>query len=263
MPTRSQSNNSERASKATRQPHVKSAKPSKVKPRSDSKSSAKTEAPSKSTSPKVSQESASSTASRIQVRQPQPKSPLQLYPFQKRWIEDKSRLKIAVKSRRIGYSFADGLGHVLDCIEHPRKNHIILSRGERQAKEFITEAAAPHVRAIGVIASITDSHIPHTSIKVHEISLSNGSRIIALPASPDTARSFEGDVTLDEFAFHKNARKIYEAIEPSITRGYKLGIISTTNGQQGAYFDLSKNVGLVDGRRNTDVWSAHKTDLLE
>jgi phage FluMu gp28-like protein len=73
---------------------------------------------------------------------------MELYPCQKRWIEDKNRLKIGVRSRRIGYSFADGFENVLDCIEHPRKNHIILSRGERQAKEFITETVAPRVRAI-------------------------------------------------------------------------------------------------------------------
>src|SRR5262249_43569944 len=44
--------------------------------------------------------------------------------------------------------------------------------------------------------------------------------IIALTANPDSARSTEGDVILDEFAFHLDARKIYEAIEPSITRGF-------------------------------------------
>ena len=63
-----------------------------------------------------------------------------------------------------------------------------------------------------MISSITDSYISNTSIKTHEVSLSNGSRIIALPANPDTARSYEGDVTLDEFGFHIDARRIYEAI---------------------------------------------------
>ena len=134
---------------------------------------------------------------------------------------------------------------------------------DRQAKEFITEDVAPHVRAIGVISSITDSYIPNTSIKTHEVSLSNSSRIIALPANPDTARSYEGDVTLDEFGFHIDARRIYEAIEPSITRGYALKIISTPNGQPGAYYDLAKMVGLVDGHRSTDIWSTHKTGLLQ
>jgi phage FluMu gp28-like protein len=51
---------------------------------------------------------------------------------------------------------------------------------------------------------------------------------------------------LDEFAFHLDARKVYEAIEPSITRGYSLEIISTPNGQQGEYHKLAKAAGLVD-----------------
>jgi phage FluMu gp28-like protein len=45
---------------------------------------------------------------------------------------------------------------------------------------------------------------------------------------------------LDEFAFHQDARAIYQAIAPSIARGYTLEIISTPNGQQGVYYDLAK-----------------------
>jgi hypothetical protein len=71
-------------------------------------------------------------------------APLFLYPYQKKWIEDKCRLKIASKARRIGYSFAAGFGHVERCLEAGmqgrKENQIILSRGERQAKEFISES---------------------------------------------------------------------------------------------------------------------------
>jgi len=37
-----------------------------------------------------------------------------------------------------------------------------------------------------------------------------------LPANPDTARSYEGDVLLDEYGFHQDARKIYEAVSPPL-----------------------------------------------
>jgi len=74
-----------------------------------------------------------------------------LYPYQRRWIEDKSRLKIACKSRRIGYSFAAGLRALRSCLEW-KHNVIILSKKEEFAKEFISEAVAPHVRAFGILA---------------------------------------------------------------------------------------------------------------
>ena len=126
---------------------------------------------------------------------------------------------------------------------------IVLSRGERQAKQFIEESVAPHVRALGIIARFISAEIPETSIYKQEVQLGNGSNIIALPANPETARSYEGDVTLDEFAFHKDARKIYEAIGPSITRGFDISIISTPNGQQGVFHELAIEAGLVEGVR--------------
>jgi phage FluMu gp28-like protein len=178
------------------------------------------------------------------------------------WVNDRSRRKITRKSRRIGYSFAEGFAKVLACLERPGTTSIVLSRGERQAKQFIEESVAPHIRALGVIAQYIDADLPGTSIHKQEVRIGD-SKIIALPANPDTARSYEGDVTLDEFAFHKDARKIYEAIAPSITRGFSLSVISTPNGQQGAYYELAKEAGLVDGRASTDRWSPHSTTLIE
>ncbi len=39
-------------------------------------------------------------------------------------------------------------------------------------------------------------HFPH-----------NGSRIIGLPANADAARGYSGNIVLDEFAFHGDARR--------------------------------------------------------
>ena len=191
------------------------------------------------------------------------KGPLMMYPYQAAWINDRSRRKISKKSRRIGYSFAEGFAKVFACLERPNTTSIVLSRGERQAKQFISESVAPHVRALGVVAEFLDADLPGSSIHKQEVVFGNGSRIVALPANPDTARSYEGDVTLDEFGFHKDARKIYEAVAPSITRGFSVSIISTPNGQQGAYYEIAKEAGLVDGRAGSTRWSAHSCTLLE
>src|SRR5580658_9469244 len=94
----------------------------------------------------------SQSVERVEVLPPDlPSSPLWMYPYQVAWINDDSRLKIADKARRIGFSFAAGFAGVLDCLER-KQNFIVLSRGERQSKEFISESVAPHVRAAGVIA---------------------------------------------------------------------------------------------------------------
>lgn len=149
-------------------------------------------------------------------------------------------------------------------MEFPQK-FIVLSRGERQAKEFIADSVGPHCRAIGAVAQYVEGTIPGTSIQKQEVVFDNGSRIIALPANPATARSYEGDVLLDEFAFHQDAAEIYKAIGPSISRGFRVAIISTPNGQQGAYYDLSEAAGLVDGMpaAKDNGWSGHLTDIFQ
>jgi hypothetical protein len=65
-----------------------------------------------------------------------------LYPYQKDGIADESRLEIATKARRIGYSFAAGFKLVCNCLmqEGTKENQIVLSHGERQSKEFINES---------------------------------------------------------------------------------------------------------------------------
>lgn len=186
-----------------------------------------------------------------------------LYDYQRYWIDDKSALKIATKSRRIGFSFAEGLDDCLSCLERDGHTVIVLSRGDRQSKEFIENSVAPHVRAANAVATFMDERIPETDIQSRVARFGNGSRIIALPANPDTARSYEGDVVLDEYAFHKDARKISEAIIPSITRGFRVKIISTPNGQQGIYYERAQECGLVDGLVTNKVWSAHKVTIAD
>ena len=44
-------------------------------------------------------------------------------------------------------------------------------------------------------------------------------RIIGLPADPQTARGFTGDVLLDEFAMHAFDREIWAAMFPTAHRG--------------------------------------------
>ena len=71
-----------------------------------------------------------------------------------------------------------------------------------------------------------------------EIVFSNGSRIIGLPANPDTARGWSGNILLDEFALHKDNRAIWRALFPTITRGYRIRIISTPFGKKNKFYEL-------------------------
>jgi phage FluMu gp28-like protein len=211
-----------------------------------------------------------------------PRRPALLLPYQRRWVKDDAPLKIAVKARQTGYSFAATLRAVMACLRRPL-TWIFLSKGERQSR-LLMEKVAGHVRALGVAGRVLDESVfEGTSMKQLEVRFSNGSVIYGLPANPDTARGYSGNVTLDEFAFHADADKIYTALFPTITRGYGLEIISTPNGTQGKFYELAKAAGLVEPGLGIGVsglgenmsartpspesrvarWSGHRTDIYE
>jgi len=207
--------------------------------------------------------------------------------YQDRWIQDDSQLKIAVWSRQSGKSYAAALRAVVKCLEK-RTQYIILSRGERQSRLFM-EKVKDFCLALKRIKMLRDfKEMPETDDKSLEVVFPhNGSRIIGLPANPDTARGYTGHIVLDEFAFHGDAHKIYAACFPIITRGYSIEVISTPNGTAGKFYEIAKAAGLVgevSGARdqvpgeNQDalsltpdtrhlapgsIWSGHRVDIYD
>lgn len=164
-----------------------------------------------------------------------------LYDFQRRWMVDKSRFKLGRMSRQIGKSFIVSLEAVDDAIE-TGQNWILLSAGERQSKELMQKVAM-HCKAYSIAASNIeqDSFLaPSDNIRytVLTIYLPGGARIIGLPANPDTARGFSGNIILDEFGLHKNSTEIWRALFPTISRGFKIRIIGTPKGLGNKFHSL-------------------------
>lgn len=159
--------------------------------------------------------------------------------YQTNWVQDKSRFKIGVITRQGGKSFGTALEAVLDCQEH-KTMWVFLSAGERQSKELMGKAAM-HSRAIGLALKEMESDYSidqDTKYKMLEIVYPNGSRIVGLPANPDTARGWSANILLDEFALHRDSRAIWKALFPTVTRGYKIRIISTFKGKSNKFYEL-------------------------
>jgi phage FluMu gp28-like protein len=168
--------------------------------------------------------------------------------YQQDWINDKSPLKIWKKARQIGFSFCSTFRAVTDLVRH-KTLWIALSAGQRQSNE-LAHKAKDHVEAIAQIEQAARGYefveregtgafvegVEQTQSVIHFPS--NKSRMIFLPANPDTARGYTGNVLADEFAFHKNAKLIYAAIYPSVTRGYSIEIGSTCFGESGMFYEL-------------------------
>ena len=167
-----------------------------------------------------------------------------LYPYQQRWVGDDSRYKIACKARQIGFSFAAAWRVVDKRLERPGLT-VWLSASERQALEGM-EHIRRFCRELKVATVHEESFVEGTLVKQLQVRFPNGSRIVALPANPDTVRGFAGDIVLDEFAFHRDDEAIWRAAFATATRGYQIEIISTPNGARGKYYELARAAGLVD-----------------
>ena len=202
-----------------------------------------------------------------------------LLPYQERWVGDASRFKIGVWSRQTGKSFSTAAESVIDCIADKGTKWVCLSAGERQALEWLEKAKEWSGAFKSAIEMETeDRDTAEALLKSAEIRFANGSRIIAIPANPSTARGYSANVILDEFAYHENPDAIWAAMFPSqtnplagtfqarmaalmkgediqgITRDLKLRLVSTFNGRDNKFFALWE-------RREQNGYSGHQVDI--
>lgn len=189
-----------------------------------------------------------------------------LYAYQKRWIEDEARFKLMVKGRQTGLTFSTTLRHVRRRLAKKGLT-VWISASERQSREA-AEYCKTHLAALKQAFDAEDIEFPNTDEKATLITFShNGSRMIFMPANPDTVRGFSGDVVLDEFAFHRDPMKIWRAAMAIISRGHSLEVISTPNGQAGKYWEVCRQAGVdplgqMKLRQWTKgIWSVHWLDI--
>jgi phage FluMu gp28-like protein len=178
-------------------------------------------------------------------------------PYQLRWLNDNSKIKIWEKSRRIGATYVQSYEDVRDCINKKIPAVWFSSADESAAKEYIdyceqwVKLFHASAKQIGEVVIDSDK-----DIKALVIEFANGTKIHALSSNPKGFRSKGGKVVLDEFAFHNNAEELWKAARPCVTWGYPLRILSTHNGQNCLYYKFIDQVN--KGQLN---WSLHKTPI--
>ena len=201
------------------------------------------------------------------------KSAIQLYQYQKDLINDTARFIIAVWARQTGKSFSVAGKIVIDSRENEKNTWVCISSGERQSKEFMEK--------IKLHAKITDQAISwaeenyafqnednyREEYKIMECLFRNGSRVIGVPANPDTARGYTANVFLDEFSVHKNSRELWAAVFPMISRGnFKMIAAFTPKGKQNKAYELTKNplfkLHMLDIYQAVKQGCPHDIDIL-
>lgn len=200
-----------------------------------------------------------------------PASPLDLMlPYQRRYHDDDARFKAWVASRQIGKSFTSAAEPVVKCAVADEKKTkttwVALSAGERQALEWLDKAKQwTEAFEVGSAEIREDRDSSQALLKSATIAWPHGSRIIALPANPATARGYSANLVLDEFAFHENPEAIWRAVYPIITNPLRgvlcMRVLSTPNGKGNRFAKICTDPNTKFTVHKTTIHDAIKSGL--
>ena len=184
-----------------------------------------------------------------------------LLPYQKRWVADESPLKIAEKSRRTGLTWAEGADAVLTASASKKAggtNHYYVGSNKEMAREFI-DACAMWAKAFNKVAGEIEEDIledEDKDILIFVINFPSGFKIQALSSNPSNLRGMQGNVTIDEAAFHDRLAEVLKAALALTMWGAKVRLISTHNGVDNLFNEL-----IQDSRAGKKRYSVHRITL--
>ena len=191
-----------------------------------------------------------------------PRRNVMLLGFQRKWVEDNSRLKLCVKSRQIGLSWCTAYRVVRQKLtKGARLDSWISSRDEASALLFI-EDAKRFADIFGVAAADQGQNVVddsgHTAFSLR---FANGLRIHSMSSNPDAQAGKRGSRVLDEFALHPDPRKLYSVAYPGITWSSSgMEIFSTHRGSQNYFNELIRE---INERGNPKGFSFHRVTLQD
>jgi phage FluMu gp28-like protein len=193
----------------------------------------------------------------------QPDDPGKLFlPYQQRWVDDHSRLKLMEKSRQIGISWATSYATVERTAPvEARHDQWVSSRDEIQARLFL-EDCTKFARLLQAGAEYLGLQVIDADKKIsaHVLQFSNGRRIHSMSSNPDAQAGKKGGRVLDEFALHPDPRKLYSIAYPGITWGGQLEIVSTHRGSANFFNELVEE---IKHKGNKKKFSLHRVTLQD
>ena len=183
-----------------------------------------------------------------------------LLPYQIRWMADRSPVKVAEKSRRIGLTWTEAADSALTAAAQAGMDTWYLGYNKDMALEFVEMAAAwarqfnKAARAIEEVA-IGDER---RDILAYRIRFASGHKIVALSSRPSNLRGKQGRAIIDEAAFHDDLPGLLKAALAFTMWGGRVCVISTHNGAENAFNELVNDIRV--GRR---PYALHRITLDE
>lgn len=188
------------------------------------------------------------------------RAPAVLLPYQRKWIEDKSPVKIIEKSRRIGLSWCEAADNVLTAASNNGMDIFYVSYNKDMTVTYINDCAqwAKHFNLaaseIEISEQVFRENDEDKSTLVYSIKFASGFRIEALSSMPRNLRSKQGGVVVDEAAFHTDLEELLTAAFALLIWGGFVHILSTHKGVDNPF-----NILIGEVRAGEKDYSLHKT----
>jgi phage FluMu gp28-like protein len=175
-------------------------------------------------------------------------------PHQLHWIQAEEPLHakglravaLAEKSVRIGWTYADGFKNVRKRLQFKCRDYLFATKDWPSSLEYMAQVYrfAELFNLTGTIVSRgedslkvdrLDSDLRATGftdqVKIGYIKFDNGSRIIAFSAHPQAMAVYGGDVGLDEFAKHPQAKLLWQTAQGRVTWAGDIAVWSSHEGE--------------------------------
>lgn len=180
---------------------------------------------------------------------------------------------LAEKSVRIGWTHADAFKNFRKRLRYPRRNYLFATKDYNSALEYVRLAYQ-----LGEIFDFTRDVVYHgeeyvrvprldpdgkdtgftEDVKVGCINFANQSRIIAFSSNPQAMSVYGGDVGLDEFAKHPNAKLLWETAQARAAWNYDVAVWSSHWGDDSVFYHFAQ-----DARAGRGPWNLYYRVTIE
>ena len=186
-------------------------------------------------------------------------------PYQQRWFADESQIMFAEKSRRTGLTWAEAGRNVVKAARPRRRqgcNTFYVGSKKEMALEYIA-ACALFAKAFNELAQADVyeqtfwDEGKQEEILTYMIRFPKSRfKIQALSSRPSNLRGLQGDVVIDEAAFHDSLEELLKAALALTMWGNKVRLISTHNGVENLF-----NQYIQEAREGRKDYSIHRITL--
>jgi phage FluMu gp28-like protein len=179
-----------------------------------------------------------------------------LLPYQRRWVEDKSPVKVIEKSRRVGISWAEAADDALYAASEHGDDVWYIGYNKEMALEFVSDAAnwAKHYNlAASEMEETVFEDDEDKNILAYVIRFASGHTLTALSSRPKNLRGKHGRAVIDEAAFHDDLPGLLKAALAFLIWGGDVRIISTHFGDANEF-----NTLVQDCRSGRKKYSLHR-----